>query len=613
MGRLLRSPAGLAGAVVVAALVALAIAGPPLWGERAARIDAAAILEGASSRHLLGTDNLGRDILARVLVATRLSLLLALAATLIGVVIGVPLGALPTVLGRRAGRLVAATVSALVAFPGLLLAMFTSVVLGLGARGAVFGIGFATAPVLARLTFTLTSSVVGSDYVAAARVLRVPRRRILIRHVLPNVAEPLILNITMIMGSALLGLSGLSFLGLGTQPPSFDWGRMLSEGLGRAYVDPEVALGPAAAIMLAGIGFNLLGERMARLAAREATASAAPSGGRAAPDPPPGRGGDVLELDNLSVSFPGAGTPVRDVSLRVGSGEIVGLVGESGSGKSLTALAIGGLVAYPGVVRASRHLLAGTDLASLPASARRRLLGTSLAMVFQDPTASLNPALRVGAQLAEVGVVHAGLARRASWRRAVERLRQVHIPDPEARARQRPHQFSGGMRQRATIAMGMMGTPRLLVADEPTTALDVTVQRQILDLIGEVSTEGGAGALFISHDIAVVAQVCHRVVVMYAGRVVEELATGDLLSRAAHPYTRALIASLPDMSTDRERPLATIPGRPPAPGDTPPGCAFAPRCAYADATCHAERPPLADQPGGRRLACWHPRSGAVRA
>ncbi|GAA4486678.1 dipeptide/oligopeptide/nickel ABC transporter permease/ATP-binding protein [Actinoallomurus oryzae] len=615
MRRILRSPAGLAGVVLVTALIVLAVVAPPIWGDRAARIDAAEILQGHSPGHPLGTDSVGRDIFARVLVATRPSLVLAFLATLIGVVVGVPLGALPAVLGGRAGRFLASTVNTLVAVPGLLLAMFTSVVLGLGARGAVIGIGVATAPVLARLTLTLTSSVVGSDYVAAARVLRVPRGRILTRHILPNVAEPLILNITMIMGSALLGLAGLSFLGLGTQPPSYDWGRMLSEGLGRAYVNPEVALGPAAAIMLAGIAFNLLGERLARLAARET----APAGRAAsaveepAADPAPEGTGDILELDGLSVTFPGAGSAVRDVSLRVSSGEVVGVVGESGSGKSLTAQAIGGLVPYPGTVRTTRHRLDDRDLDTLDRAERRRLLGTTLAMVFQDPMASLNPALRVGTQLAEVPRVHAGLSRTAARRRAIDLLGRVRISDPARRARQRPHEFSGGMRQRATIAMGLMDSTRLLIADEPTTALDVTVQRQILDLIGEVSADNGAGVLFISHDVAVVSQICDRVVVMYAGRVVEELPVGDLTSGPAHPYTRALLASLPDMNTDRDRPLATIPGRPPGPGELPTGCAFAPRCAYATDTCHEERPSLENLPGGRRLACWHPRSGPVGA
>ncbi|MEV5323599.1 dipeptide/oligopeptide/nickel ABC transporter permease/ATP-binding protein [Nonomuraea sp. N2-4H] len=600
MGRLRRNVPGAAGAVIVAAMAVLAVIGPIMWGAEAERIDAAAILQGASPGHPLGTDNLGRDLLARVLVAGRYSLLLALAATLIGALAGLVLGTLPSVLPRRAARLVAGTVNALVAFPGLLLAMFTAVVTGLGARGAVLGIGAAIAPGFARLTQNLAATVAGSDYVSAARMLGVPRSRILTRHVLPNIAEPLILHLTQALGSALLGLAGLSFLGLGVQPPDFDWGRLLFDGFPRIYVTPEVALGPAAAIALAGIGFNLLGDALAKAAARTAVprgraVAPAPSGPPPEPDPEA-----VLEVRDLTVTFPGGASPVRNLSLTVAPGEIVGLVGESGSGKSMTAAAIGGLVPYPGVVTYAALRLGGKDVAALS----DKELGTTLAMVFQDPLAALNPALKIGGQLAEVAIVHEGATREQARRRAVDRLAQVHLPGPEKRAAQHPHELSGGMRQRAVIAMGLMGTPRLIVADEPTTALDVTVQRQILKLLREVVEETGAATLFISHDIAVVGELCDRVVVMYAGRVVEELPADRLADGAAHPYTKALIASLPDLDTDRDTPLAGIPGTQPAPADVGPGCAFAPRCELATARCASERPELADLGPGRRAACW---------
>ncbi|MEV1242913.1 dipeptide/oligopeptide/nickel ABC transporter permease/ATP-binding protein [Nonomuraea sp. NPDC049750] len=597
--RLPRTPAAVAGAVLVAAMIVLAVVGPPIWGASAERIDAAAILQGASAAHPLGTDSLGRDLLARVLVAGRFSLALALAATLIGGLAGIVLGALPSVLPGRPARLITGLVNALVAFPGLLLAMFTAVVSGLGARGAVLGIGVAIAPGFARLTQTLAATVAGSDYVSAARMLGVSRRRILTGHVLPNIAEPLILQLAQALGGALLGLAGMSFLGLGVQPPSFDWGRLLFDGFARIYVTPEVALGPAAAIALAGIGFNLLGDAMAKAAARTAAAGKA-SDAAVQADPGEPDPGAVLEVRDLTVAFPGGVTPVRGLSLTIAPGEIVGLVGESGSGKSLTAAAIGGLVPYPGRVAYGRLLLGGWDIATLSG----KELGTTLAMVFQDPMASLNPALRVGGQLAEVARVHQGAGRAEANRRAVDRLGHVHLPDPAARARQHPHELSGGMRQRVVIAMGLMATPRLIIADEPTTALDVTVQRQILRLLREVTEESGAAALFITHDIAVVGELCDRVMVMYAGRVVEELPVRRLAVEAAHPYTRALIASLPDMATDRDKPLASIPGRQPAPSDVGPGCAFADRCALATARCAAERPPLIPYGEAGRVACW---------
>ncbi|MGW8328941.1 dipeptide/oligopeptide/nickel ABC transporter permease/ATP-binding protein [Streptomyces sp. NPDC055897] len=606
MRRLSRNPASLLGAALVVVMILLALVGPPIWEQDATRIDPAQINKGASGGHLLGTDALGRDLLARTLVATRLTLGLAFLATVIGTVCGVVLGALPSLLPRKAGRVVVAAVDILIAFPALLLAMFTAVVTGLGAQGAVLGIGVALAPTFARLTHTLTASIAGADYIAAARMLQVPRRRILVRHILPNIAEPLILNAAQSMGSALLGLSAMSFLGMGVQAPSYDWGRLLNEAFGHVYVTPSAVVAPATAVALAGLGFMLLGDTFAKAAAGPGD----PVGKRVAPEKAPAQGTPVpdavLEVRDLTVAFPGGITPVRQLSLTVREGEIVGLVGESGSGKSMTAAAIGQIVPYPGLAGSARTRLCGTELDGLTDAERRKLLGSSLAMVFQDPTSSLNPALRVGSQLAEVATLHGGATRAEARARAVERLARVHIKHPAQVVRQYPHELSGGMRQRAVIAMGLMGTPRLIIADEPTTALDVTVQREVIKVLREVVDDTRAGALFISHDIAVVSELCGRIAVMYAGRIVEELAA-DTLHDARHPYTRALIGSLPDMDTDRSRPLTTIPGRQPSPGDVGEGCSFADRCALATARCGTSRPELATTFNGHAVACWEAR------
>jgi oligopeptide/dipeptide ABC transporter ATP-binding protein len=602
MRRLLRNPAGLLGAVIVALMVLLAIVGPPIWEDAATRMNPKEIGQGASTAHLLGTDALGRDLLARTLVATRLTLGLAFLATLIGTVTGILLGTLPQILPRRAGRAVIATVDLLVAFPALLLAMFTAVVAGFGAQGAVLGIGVALAPTFARLTHTMTASVAGSDYIAAARMLRVPRHRILTRHILPNIAEPLILNTAQAMGGALLGLSAMSFLGMGVQAPSYDWGRLLNEAFGHVYVTPSVVVAPALAVSLSGLGFMLLGDTFAKAAAhtRETVGKpVAPAVTPARDEPAPDA---VLEVRDLTVAFPGGITPVRQVSLTVRAGEIVGLVGESGSGKSMTAAAIGRIVPYPGLAGSARMRLGGVDLDDLTDSERRKLLGSSLAMVFQDPTSSLNPALRVGGQLAEVATLHDGATRTEARARAVERLDRVRIKDAADVVKRYPHELSGGMRQRAVIAMGLMNTPRLIIADEPTTALDVTVQREVLRVLREAVDETRAGALFISHDIAVVSELCDRIAVMYAGRIVEEL-PADALHHARHPYTRALVGSLPDMDTDRSGPLTTIPGRQPAPADVGDGCAFADRCSFATARC-AIRPKLLARTESHSVACW---------
>jgi peptide/nickel transport system permease protein len=602
---------------MVGGIVVLAIIAPPIWGHAASKIDIAAISQGSSHAHPLGTDLLGRDILHRVLVATRLSVTLAILASALGAAIGIPIGVLPALLGRRLGRLITNAINLAVAFPTLLLAIFVASVVGLGARGAVIGIAAAVAPYFARLTQTLSASVAGADYIAAARVLGIGRIRLAVRHVLPNVAEPLLLTLMLTIGDALLSLAGLSFLGLGVQPPSYDWGAMLQEGLQRIYVTPIVAVGPAVAITLAALSFNLLGETLAKGARREGTLP------RQIPTPPvptprhesveepadPSRP-LVLDVRGLTVSFPGGSVPVRDVSIAVEPGEIVGIVGESGSGKSLTAMAIADLLPPRAQTSAARLRLFGRDMGSLRSSERRTLLGRSLAIVYQDPMASLNPALRVDRQLGEVAEVHEGLSRREARKRSVERLRSVRIGSPERRVRNYPHELSGGMRQRVMIAMGLMGSPQLIVADEPTTALDVTVQQQILKLLDDVGTSTGAAAIFISHDIAVVSQLCQRVLVMYAGRVVEELDIPTLVRGPAHPYTAALLASVPTMESDREKPLVSIPGRALGPFDQSPGCPFAPRCPAASARCRSELPVLTPLETGHRVACWHPNSVA---
>ena len=296
---------------------------------------------------------------------------------------------------------------------------------------------------------------------------------------------------------------------------------------------------------------------------------------------------------------------MRGVSLTVRPGESVGVLGESGSGKSLTALAISRLLEAPASVRARRLTFQGTDLLTVDSRTERELLGASLGMVFQDPMTSFNPTRPVGRQLAEVSQQHQGLTRGAAWARAVDRLREVRVPSPGRRARQYPHEFSGGMLQRAMIGMGLMGAPALIVADEPTTALDVTVQREVLALLARIRAEEGLALLLISHDVTVVRDVCDRVLVMYAGRVVEELPT-DRLDEARHPYTRALLDAVPDLATSRDRPLAVVPGRPVDPAAMPTGCAFAARCHLATVRCRTDDPVLADAGPEQRVACWHP-------
>jgi peptide/nickel transport system permease protein len=317
----------------------------------------------------------------------------------------------------------------------------------------------------------------------------------------------------------------------------------------------------------------------------------------------------VLRVEDLRVLLPGdhTMTPLVDgVSFDVRPGETIGIVGESGSGKSLTALAIAQLVQHPLHVEARTLEFLGNDLRREPNRPMRSMLGTCLAIVFQDPSSAFNPTMRVGKQIAEVAETHLHTDRKGAAAMAVERLRSVRVAAPAHRARQYPHELSGGMRQRAMLAMALMGSPRLLVCDEPTTGLDVTIQAQILDLLASVQRESGTAVLLVSHDIAVVSGFCDRVIVMYGGTVVEDLPVDKLLTGCTHPYTAALLSTVPEVMADRDRPLATIAGRPPEPHNRPLGCAFSPRCAYATQQCSDERPPMRDADAHHRVACWHP-------
>ncbi|MFC7492629.1 MULTISPECIES: dipeptide/oligopeptide/nickel ABC transporter permease/ATP-binding protein [unclassified Nocardioides] len=615
--RVLRTPVGLTATVLTVGVLVLAVISPILWTDDADAVDTSNILAGPSAEHWAGTDNLGRDIFYRTLVATRLSVELALAATAIAVVVGLLLGTASFVLGRRTGRLANAGINIAVAFPGLLLALFLAVVFGVGAMGAVLAVGLAGAPAFGRFTQTLVASVASRDFVDAARVAGVGRVRILFRHVLPNIAEPLVVNATIGAGGALLSFTGLSFLGLGVQQPHYDWGRLLYDGVQSIYVNPAAALAPGIAVVIAGLAFNLFGESVAKvlgvgvvggIPALPPTVESLDTEEVVAEEPHHLRDDVVLDVRDLQVAFPGTDgpiRPVRGVSFAVRRGESVGLVGESGSGKSLTALAVSRLVDDPGRVDAERLSLLDIDLRAADTKAQRQRLGTSLAMVFQDPMTSFNPTRRMGGQLAEVARHHQGMDRKGALARAVDRMRAVRISEPERRAHQYPHEFSGGMRQRAMIGMGLMGTPALIVADEPTTALDVTVQQQVLDLLASIRATDDVALLLISHDVTVVGEVCDRVLVMYAGQIVEDLPATELTSGARHPYTRALVAAVPAMDTPLDRPLAVIPGRPVDPSDVPTGCAYAARCPLATERCRTEQPPLETDAAGRRVACWH--------
>jgi dipeptide transport system ATP-binding protein len=314
----------------------------------------------------------------------------------------------------------------------------------------------------------------------------------------------------------------------------------------------------------------------------------------------------VLEIENLSVEFPSATGTVRavdGVSLMLSKGELLGVVGESGSGKSLTMLAVMGLVPHPGRVTADRLTFKDRDLLTLSNRERRQLTGKSIAMIFQEPTTSLNPCFTVGFQLVEGLRVHEKMGRKAARNRAIELLEQVGIPAAEDRMRAYPHQLSGGMNQRVMIAMAIACNPEILIADEPTTALDVTIQAQILQLLLSLQRDRGMGLILVTHNMGVVADTAQRVLVMYAGQIVEDRTAATLFQAPQHPYTAALLAARPAHGESGR--LATIPGTPPGLHDRPTGCLFGPRCAYATERALAARPDLRDWMQGR-VRCHYP-------
>jgi oligopeptide/dipeptide ABC transporter ATP-binding protein len=316
----------------------------------------------------------------------------------------------------------------------------------------------------------------------------------------------------------------------------------------------------------------------------------------------------LLEVDALSISFRTESGPisvVEDVSFTLGAGEHVGLVGESGCGKSVTAMAIMGLnPSPPSQVDSGRILFEGRDLLAL-GPAMRGIRGNRIGMIFQEPMTCLNPSYTVGFQIAEVLKINRGMSRAAARAEVLELLRHVGIGAPKRRAGQYPHELSGGLRQRVMIAMAIACRPALLIADEPTTALDVTVQAQILELIRRLQREIGMAVLLITHDLGVIAETCERVLVMYAGRIVERASVDTIYRHARHPYTKGLLSSSPRLG-DKRPVLATIPGMVPAPGQRGPGCYFASRCPRALARCHAEIPLLEPLASDHDAACWNP-------
>ena len=567
-------------------------------------------LQAPSARHWLGTDDLGRDVLSRLIHGCRIAVIAAAEGTAIALVLGVPLGLF---IGYRGGWwdwVVMRIVEAIVSIPGIMVAIVIIAILGPGLHKAMIALGILYSTSFLRLARGVVLAEREEVYVRSARVVGASDGRILMRHIFPNVAPPLIVQVTLTVGAVLLSEAGLSFIGLGVQPPDASWGTMLNTAAAFMDLNWFLAIPPGIAIIVTVLSVNLLGDVLrdaigrgiavdsgpAAPAKTPAAAIAPAAAEPRAPAPQPPLRDEVLRVEGLEVTV-GDGLPIiTDLSFGISKGETLGLVGESGSGKTMTGLAILGLMSAGLRTARGSILLNGRDLRRLPRRQMEAVRGNEVAMVFQDPTTSLNPAFTVGSQIAEVLMTKKGLSKKEAWERVVELVHRVGIPRPQERARAYPHELSGGMAQRIAIARALSCNPSLLIADEPTTALDVTVQQEILDLFRDLQDEFGMAILFVTHDLAVAADICDRISVMYAGEMVEMAAVGQLFSSPRHPYTQGLLRAMPHAS-DRNPPLPTIRGSVPRPGSWPAGCRFSNRCDFRIPACD-QRIPLT---GGDRL------------
>jgi dipeptide transport system ATP-binding protein len=527
---------------------------PPVWQD------------GGTWQFVLGTDDVGRDMLSRLMHGARISISVGAIVILLALTGGVAVGLTAGYAGGIVDIAIMRLMDTMLALPSLLLAIVVVAILGPSLFNAMFAVSIVLLPHFARLTRATVLSEMSKTYVVASRVSGAGALRLMFMTVLPNCLPP---------------LRAAADAGVGHDAGGLDAVRA-ARLVGRD-VSRTSHLGHGPSVQSSGRRAT----RCARSAAQTLMA--------------------LLDIKNLSVEFPtrrGRVRAVEGVDLSIDEGEVVGIVGESGSGKSVSALAVMGLLAEPGRVEAERLSFDGRDLRALGAAERRAITGRDVAMIFQEPMTSLNPCFTVGFQIAEALAVHEGGSRRARRRRVIELLEQVGIPDARSRLNAYPHQLSGGMNQRVMIAMAIACNPRLLIADEPTTALDVTIQRQILDLLLDLQRQRGMALILITHNMGVVAQTAQRVVVMYAGQVMEEGKAADIFVRPRHPYTAALLDALPERAEGKKR-LAAIPGVVPGLSDRPSGCLFNPRCRYASDRCLAERPPLG-LGEGRAVRCVSP-------
>jgi peptide/nickel transport system permease protein len=603
----------------IALIVLLAIAAPLITPADPTVMNITDRFADSSWAHPLGTDVLGHDVLAQLLYGARVSLAVAFSSAILAALIGVSLGLLGGYFKGIAEFIALRLTDVILSFPPILLALLVVTFVGPGAVTLSIVLAILNTPNFLRITYSAVLSVRKLEYVEAATALGASNARIILRTILPNILPPLLVQLSLTVSSVILLESGLSFLGLGVTPPTPSWGLMVQSARGAMIAHPIGLLWPCLALALTIFSVNrfcdvlqsVLDPREARAgkAARwrkstvdsEAFKSASLQSAEASPK--------ALQVNGLNVvvqTADGERTAVSDVSFSIGRGETVALVGESGSGKSLTSLSIMRLL-KSGVRVSSGEILFATqsihgkssnlDLVKASDARVRKMRGSDMAMVFQEPMTSLNPVYKIGYQIVESILNHRSVTRSEARGAALQMLTKVGITDPKRRLNQYPHELSGGMRQRVMIALALCCDPALLIADEPTTALDVTLQAEILSLLKKQQNErhGAMSTLFITHNLGVVAQIADRVVVLYAGRVVEDGPTSEVFRAPKHPYTRGLLACIPDATNGMQqrasqRRLYAIPGA--VPTVMPKGCTFSPRCDMAVDACRVSEPAL---------------------
>lgn len=613
-----RKPLGLV-ALAFLLLVCVASFFPSLLApDNPLAIDVSHALQGPSGKHLLGTDQLGRDVLSRLMYGGRPMIVATVEATAIAIAIGTVGGVIAGYFRRVSDRLIGWLGDLLLSIPVLVVLLVILTVDPTNLTPAMIALGVLLAPGPMRVVRAVTLEVREELYIASARAAGLSHRRILIRHVLPKVLGPVIVQGTLVSGVALLLVTGLAFLGLGVRPPQPTWGSMVSEAAAVMQQQEWLLVPTGGTIMLTVIALGLLGDsirdvvvgqssaasrngRRTLPARRDATIADTKDdgsfGGSANPD-------SVLSVRGLSVVQRTSSESVLlvdRVSLDVQPAEILGVVGESGSGKTLTARAILNLLPDGLGIAAGEVRLDGTELVGMPSRELTKFRRGRIAYVSQDPTRSLDPSYTVGRGLREVLRWKEGLSGAKAHERARELLEAVQLPHADALLHYYPHQLSGGMAQRVAIARALAGHPKLLVADEPTTALDVTVQSEILDLLRSLRDQTRMAIMFITHNWGTVADLCDRAVVMYAGQVVEQGTVGELFDDPAHPYTAALLRCSPYFAAAAGATLTAIPGRVPRPSEWPTGCRFQDRCQFVTQACRQD--PVALRPVGEdRLA-----------